>query len=199
MNDTDRMFANKLRNGFQQFIQNHALPESLMQICEDNINLFNIEHTSIIESPHTSKTANVTANWHWKELINQKEYIAGILSLDANKQIPIHDHPGSSGLLFVLDGELELTEYRQINSPTAVTVELEPDKTSTIKAYEFCSFGTSEGNIHSIKALRKDCIILDILITPYALHQRKWYLPIDTVHGSNVMITMAMRKKADFN
>lgn len=199
MNDTDRMFANNLKNGFQQFIHDHALPESVMHIYEDNLNLFDFEHGSIIKSPHSQKTANTTENWHWKELISQKEYIAGILRLDANKKIPIHDHPGSSGLLFVLHGELEVTEYRQINSQTSRTTDLLPYKISAIKSYQFCSFGTDAGNIHSIRAINKDCFILDILISPYELQQRKWYLPIETQHHNNVVITMAMRKKANFN
>jgi len=199
MNDSDRMFANNLKNGFQQFIHDHALPESVMCIYDDNLNLFNIEHGSIIKSPRSQKTDSASENWHWKELISQKEYNAGILCLDANKQIPIHDHPGSSGLLFVLHGELEVTEYRQINSQTPLTTELVPYKISTIKAYQFCSFGKDAGNIHSIKAINKDCFILDILISPYDLQQRKWYLPIENEHHNNVVITMAMRKKANFN
>lgn len=123
--------------------------------------------------------------WQWMRLFEDSRIRIGLLAVSADQPIPMHDHPGSSGVLLLLSGSLEIVQYNlavpytqyQNSSP----VLLQQIEDSTLTEGEATIFSDHVGNIHSLTSLESMSVVLQVLITPYQLAQRSWYFPVSTL------------------
>ncbi|MBD3670243.1 MAG: hypothetical protein HUJ29_05660 [Gammaproteobacteria bacterium] len=123
----------------------------------------------------------VGPEWLWREFESADELIVGSIGLSSRQGIPIHDHPGSSGILLVFSGSVEVTQYQaDPGSGGQRMTELEVLRHQRYEIGDYVRFTESEGNIHSLQGSHRDCLLLDILVFPYRLNERRWYLPANT-------------------
>lgn len=122
-----------------------------------------------------------TAGWRWRPKMDTNQLRIGFLTLHENKSVPIHDHPGSSGLLVILKGRLLVQQFQRSdsNSSTRRTIELTRTEEHEAGPGEFAIISPDHGNIHSIRAIEGPCFVLDILLSPYSERERGWYMSID--------------------
>ena len=121
------------------------------------------------------------AGWHFQEFIRNKELSIGLLDFSKGDSLPVHDHPGSTGLLLVLDGELIIENFSiECDDPKSRIVNVKRSNELSLKPGEFSVFTPNQGNIHTLVSTSKSCWVLDILISPYAEADRTWFMPLAT-------------------
>lgn len=143
-------------------------------------------------------------DWGWVELIENEYLRVGLLTLDETNTIPIHDHPGSTGLLVILEGHLQVQQFQYRESSISPSprrmVEMEQVNRQQLGPGEFTAFSPTQGNIHSLCAYNGPCLILDVLLAPYRNEDRTWYMPLEDndlsePHFSAVRLNRALRMK----
>ena len=121
------------------------------------------------------------AGWGWQPYVNEPEIRIGLLRVYKNDSVPIHDHPGASGMLVILEGELTLNEYQleqsdQYNQMQLASLSMTGQQNLVSNQYALIT--PDQANLHSLSAASDVCIILDVLLTPYAEEQRSWFTPV---------------------
>ncbi len=119
--------------------------------------------------------------WGWRPFINEENIRIGLIYVYKNKPIPIHDHPGANGVLLVLEGQLNITEYlrHNVNGMNQLSFsELSVVDEKNIGTNGYSLMTPANGDIHSLSTESDVSIVLDILLTPYDEKQRCWYTPV---------------------
>lgn len=103
-------------------------------------------------------------------------HIAAFL-LPKGKLLPIHDHPKMAVCSKLIGGELKVRSFTTTSSEplspkakTCIDVELSEDSIKT-PADDAWVISSTKNNYHEFTAL-SDCVILDVLIPPYAYPER---------------------------
>jgi len=129
--------------------------------------------------------------WLWQRLVKTEYLNGGILNINKNKVVQLHDHPGATGILRILSGETEVwlfdethnsvnksengkhtvTEDQSISELTLVSHRL-------LKAGDMAILTPDKGNIHALRATSNECRMLDFFIPPYNRSERNWYEPL---------------------
>ena len=106
--------------------------------------------------------------------------------------VPLHDHPGSSGALFLLSGSVEVVQYDHTNLHTqsncAGLALLHRTGHAVLAEKEVSIFGAQNGNIHGLNSKEKSSVMLNILLDPYPPGDRSWYIPIYTDSASDSVL-----------
>lgn len=137
---------------------------------------------------HAAENAYETGNlyWLWQRLIKQKNINGGILNISSDQLVQLHDHPGATGLLRIISGETEVWQFdvtKQANSKNDKDnkdnniAELVRVSRRVLKAGDTAVLTPDSGNVHALRALSRQCSMLDFFIPPYQKSQRNWYEP----------------------
>jgi len=169
----------QLKLGMQQLVQKHGLKPDLLARHAGSI-----EHclSSACDEP-VSIEQDSAANqpWGWKPMLESPDLSIGLLTVFSEQDIPLHDHPGSSGLLIVLRGKVRVQSYRMTSEGDQRFVQpLELEQSGDVKLGrgDYTYFGSSENNIHSLQAIDGDCVLFDVLFSPYQPAQRSFFMPV---------------------
>ena len=138
-----------------------------------------------VEFKNAVKESYETGNryWLWQRMIKNSNINGGILNIDSDQIVQLHDHPGASGLVRILSGETEVwnfdlsKEYKAVNGQSVV--ELTRTSHRILRAGDTISLTPNNGNIHTLRSLSKECSMLDFFIPPYQRSQRSWYEPLE--------------------
>ena len=49
--------------------------------------------------------------WLWQRLTKDAGINGGILNIEQTQDVPLHDHPGATGMIRMLEGEVEVWQY----------------------------------------------------------------------------------------
>jgi len=120
--------------------------------------------------------------WDWHPLLDSDDVRAGVLTVYPGHAIPLHDHPGSTGLLIVLEADVTIRQY-DLSTPAKHKPLHRPVELTMLHEYRFSPagytvFGPCSGNIHTLEAGDKPCTLFDVLLAPYRDHERSWYMPL---------------------
>ncbi len=119
--------------------------------------------------------------WGWNPFIDNVDNRVGLLTLNINNPIPIHDHPQAVGILVVIEGALGVSNY-VLEGVTELgrskSAELRRVANRTFYPGQSAVITPAEQNIHALKSESESCVVLDILLQPYQEAQRTWYLPV---------------------
>jgi hypothetical protein len=119
--------------------------------------------------------------WLWQRLTRETELNGGILNIEKGQPVPLHDHPGATGMLQVLEGELEVWQFDSLQGSAS-----HRDKEHTVLQRvsrrilhpgDNASLSPNKGNIHALRAVSRECSMLDYFIPPYVRSARSWYEP----------------------
>jgi hypothetical protein len=139
-----------------------------------------------IRSPQFSDAVDVsyeTGNryWLWQRLIKQQNINGGILNINSEQLVQLHDHPGATGLLRIISGEVEVWQFDESAEPGTVASqelsELARLSHKVLRAGDMAVLTPDKGNIHALRSISKECRMLDFFIPPYVVSQRSWYQP----------------------
>jgi len=191
---------------FQDYIEDAIFSlQDKIDINIESLDLFHKMKTELYE--WISKqliTISVATNkekwpqWDWNSFSDDAELRIGLLTIYKDKPIPIHDHPGATGLLLVLEGHLNLAEYqlqhiKQMSKISCAGLSCVSEK--DIYRGECAHITPHSGNIHAVSSESEACIVLDILFTSYDESKRNWYTPTSKENRSGeVFSTFCLNK-----
>jgi len=109
-------------------------------------------------------------------LLKTEQFSFGIFIIRKGMALPLHDHPGMTGIVKVLYGTLKVTSYKAKDGPLSmeehstlnrIPVTRLPDVTLTSSSD--CQVLTPHvGNFHFVQSMGDDTAIFDILAPPYS-------------------------------
>lgn len=175
-------YANALDNAVSELVDKAAIGEnSVNQFYKLREQLLVWCRDQLASNAEIAKS-RTWANWGWQPYISEPEIRIGLLEIYKNDPIPIHDHPGASGILLVFEGELVIKQYElehvvRENRMNLANLSMRSQQRLANTQYAFITPG--QGNIHSLDAVSDVCIVLDVLLTPYDEKQRSWFLPVN--------------------
>ena len=141
--------------------------------------------------------------WLWQRLTKESGIKGGILNMEQNQDVPLHDHPGATGMVRVLTGEVEVWQFdRPEISPSFVADDRAMLKRAThrvMRPGDIALLSPDSGNIHALRSLSKTCSMLDYFIPPYERSERTWFQPIDADWFDKTHITCQCIHENDFS
>jgi hypothetical protein len=108
-----------------------------------------------------------------------------LLKLRRRARIPLHDHPGSRGGQVVLAGAVRLRQF------DPAPVEPIPDSRLTVLRLfsdrvlgegQTGVYTENQGNVHDVEGVSPVCVILNLVLDPFAEQVRSWYFPVSPLH-----------------
>jgi hypothetical protein len=152
------------------------------EIGADDIQRFRGLESGLLQWLEELELAQLTTamdlSWGKQDFIDDAQLRIGLLHIETGKAVPPHDHPGSSGLSIVVEGQLHVREYDS-NTTAKRTVALTVRNEQVIDQGGFACYGPEVGNIHHIQAVADSCLVLGLIFNPYREAQRSWFLPRD--------------------
>ena len=122
--------------------------------------------------------------WHWQRLTKESTIKGGVLTIVQDQDVPLHDHPGATGMVRVLTGEVEVWQFdRPVAAPAGPTdsrAVLERACRRVMRPGDIATLSPASGNIHALRARSSTCSMLDYFIPPYVRSKRTWFQPVDT-------------------
>jgi hypothetical protein len=139
--------------------------------------------------------------WLWQRLTRASDINGGILNIEQGKDVPLHDHPGATGMVRVLTGEVDVWQFDLIPmtaEPADTSVVLELVTHRVMQPGDIAVLSPDSGNIHALRARSKTCSMLDYFIPPYVRSERSWFLPVDKNRDNEQRITCQRIREDDF-
>jgi len=122
-----------------------------------------------------------TKYWGWRSIHEDELGKVGLFSIYRDSPVPLHDHPGTIGVMMVVDGEAEVERYSldeaYRKSETSGLVELKSCERRLLKPYDITWFKETEGNIHGFEAKTDQCVLLKVQMPATFAISRSWYFP----------------------
>jgi len=119
--------------------------------------------------------------WLWQRMIKSGRLDGGILNIDRTQMIPLHDHPGATGMVRVISGETEVWKFERlgtdVHQPGKAQLKLifhgilRPGDTATVTP--------QNGNIHALRSVSEECRMLDFFIPPFERRDLLYFKPDD--------------------
>ena len=118
--------------------------------------------------------------WLWQRLTRASDINGGILTIEQGEDVPLHDHPGATGMVRVLTGKVEVWQFdRPAAMEAGAQAVLERVTHRILHPGDTALLSPEHGNIHALRARSKTCSMLDYFIPPYQRSERTWYQPVD--------------------
>ena len=125
--------------------------------------------------------------WLWQRMIKGQNINGGILNIYSDQLVQLHDHPGATGMVRIISGEVEAWQFDVLAQDNGMKAEGADEKDvaelvlvsrRVLKAGDMAVLTPDKGNIHALRAISKQCRMLDFFIPPYQRSQRNWYEPL---------------------
>lgn len=121
--------------------------------------------------------------WIWQRLLKEKHINGGILNIERERLVPLHDHPGASGMVRIISGAAEVLQYDvvalRVGHDGNKIAELKRVSQQILRPGDTALLTPDTGNIHALRAVSEQSSMLDFFIPPYQRSRRSWYEPID--------------------
>jgi len=119
--------------------------------------------------------------WLWQRMIKERHINGGILNINSAQLVQLHDHPGATGLLRIISGQVEVWQFDESTEPGTADhpglSKLTRVSRNVLRAGDMAVLTPDKGNIHALRSISKECRMLDFFIPPYDASQRNWYQP----------------------
>jgi quercetin dioxygenase-like cupin family protein len=132
-------------------------------------------------------------NYRVSHLYCSKNVSVVAVKMATNGEIIPHNHPGMVGLMYLMQGKVQVRIYRPpTEEPTRY---LEVEKEVTLKEGSIGSLAPQRGNYHSLKA-QNEVIFLDIFSPNYNLKQLPSYYRVLEDLGNGIIAVEPAKTKA---
>ena len=112
-------------------------------------------------------------------LFENRTMKASLVALDKGRGLPLHDHPGASGLMLVIDGSISVCHCNIKPRQPGQLLSLNVLQTNTLNEGETSWFTKTERNVHSVEATSQRAVLLVVHTPPFAVQQQSYYFPIN--------------------
>lgn len=117
--------------------------------------------------------------WDWQELHRDRRLLVGLLRIYRHDPIPLHDHPGSTGIQLTLTGRLETEQFDlATGGPSPAPATLRRVSRRTMEPGTVSFFTPTCGNIHRLHSETGHSIQCCVLFDPYREGERRWFFPL---------------------
>ena len=139
----------------------------------------------IPQLPATYQPGDYARHLGWHQPPGEKSVTAKIIELYQGEDTPLHDHPGTSGILIVLQGGMDSHQFDTgtCDPNNTALVELLPQRSKSVQAGSFITYTPMCGNIHTMRAQHAGCVLLEISFGSGAEHIHNWYMPLTSIHN----------------
>lgn len=101
-----------------------------------------------------------------------------MVALEKGRPLPLHDHPGASGIMMVIEGEVSIfqcnAELPQPGKPLVLNVV----ELKNLQAGKVSWFTVKEKNIHSVNAVSQRAVLMVIHTPRFLAQQQSFYFPL---------------------
>lgn len=174
---------------FEQHMNSLARDEASKRVNQETVEARGIQYlqqldTGAADYKQAVENAYETGNryWLWQRMIKADNLNGGILTIANDQLVQLHDHPGATGMLRIISGEVEVWQFDVASEKTKHAKknieELKRVNHQILKKGDTAVLSPHSGNIHALKAISKECRMLDFFIPPYKRNQRSWYEPL---------------------
>ncbi|MEN9362440.1 MAG: hypothetical protein RL095_3975 [Verrucomicrobiota bacterium] len=121
----------------------------------------------------------------------ERSFQISMLEFEPGEFIPLHDHPGMTGVAFCTEGEVEVKAYDPQGEISNQRLWLKPRPTVIASPGLACTLTATRGNIHSLKATRFTRMI-DIFAPPYSreiISRCRFYAPLGELNPEGLLET----------
>jgi len=152
-------------------------------------------HSDIFDWLNQHATAPQAPGWQYNEFHRNELLSMGLLNFGPSDRLPVHDHPGSTGLLFVLNGSMAVRQF-EIEDKQNRCVDIRMSDEHIVNAGEFHIFTPDHGNVHTLIAQSESVQVLDIVLDPYREEARTWFMPVNTENNDGTAYSaVKLRRK----
>ena len=130
--------------------------------------------------------------WLWQRLMKEAGLNAGILTVYQQELVALHDHPGATGMLRILSGEVGVWQY-DVEPVAGGGVDgrvriLKRVAHRILRPGDVAVLTPESGNVHALQSRTPECRMLDCFIPPYTRNLRHWYQPMRSDWQSRELI-----------
>ena len=117
--------------------------------------------------------------WLWQRMLKDANLNGGILHIGSDHLVQLHDHPGATGILRIISGEVEVWQYDRLSDQgDGSHTELQLTEHRILKPGDTAVLSPDKGNIHALRSISAECRMLDFFIPPYQRALRTWFEPV---------------------
>jgi hypothetical protein len=179
------------------------LPEQCNTVLTKSINVLYQKLMQYQKFHDTVKTAvtntlHGSRQWTYKPLADTSLLQVGITSFYQSKPVNLHDHPGSYGAQRVISGNVEIQQYQftSESSKKQSIISLEKKTKYNLHKNECAVFQPFIGNLHEVKSITKQSVVLTMRINSNTPHEKSWYFPMDLPVNSNERLYNRVQKNS---
>lgn len=188
VNAARRLFTNSSNNSFEDAFQ--KLKEIACKITPADLGM------SSTDSIFPKNAINGLPNVYGRRcppakvlgIHEEKAFSIMVFILNEGEKIPLHDHPGMTGVIKCLTGKVSVSSFSPLPTdvsyslPKSISIQVSKESQSLLipcienqkvivssssELESICTLSPSEGNIHEIEAVEGCPAFLDILSPPY--------------------------------
>jgi len=165
------------------------------QVVSSGLQLLKQLDVNTAEFSHAVDESYESGNryWLWQRLMKQRNINGGILNIDSEQLVQLHDHPGAIGMVRIISGEAEAWQFDEISQQEVDdehgvgtesadakqrVTELVRVSRKILRPGDTAVLTPDRGNIHALRSVTKRCRMLDFFIPPYEISQRNWFEPL---------------------
>ncbi len=119
------------------------------------------------------------AFWFWQRMLRHLGVDGGILTVERSQMIPLHDHPGATGMVRVISGEVEVWKFRRVDAEPHAPGEAQLKRVfrGILRPGDTATVSPTGGNIHALRAISPETRMLDFFIPPFDRRSVLFYEP----------------------
>ena len=157
------------------------------RLAENGLKTLQQLDVSSTEFKHAVEESYETGNryWLWQRMIKQRNLNGGILTINDEQMVQLHDHPGATGMVRIISGEAEVWLFDEVRENKTGQkksdqgiAELTQVSRRILRSGDTAVLTPHKGNIHALRSVSKECHMLDFFIPPYEKSQRSWFEPL---------------------
>lgn len=148
---------------------NSALPEFHQQLHTDPKYQYKVAQA----------TSKQLQRYNDSELLFKNPNVkASLVAIDKGRPLPLHDHPGTAGLMFVIEGSVNVQHCDAEPHHPMQPLSLNVIQANTLNKGEVSWFTEDERNIHSVEAVSRRAVLLTMHARVSSPQQQSYYFPL---------------------
>ncbi|MET0103822.1 MAG: hypothetical protein ABW072_01610 [Sedimenticola sp.] len=134
--------------------------------------------------------------WQYLPLYSSGIFRAGLLTTFRDTPVPLHDHPGGTGIQLLLKGRLEASVYsaRRTQSANGRLLILSHKHQALLGPGDHTLF-TARHNIHGLSSISSRSVLLSLRFKPEQAREKTFYFPVNPFLGNaeDILVYPAQR------